>query len=448
MGCLATYATNGPALAGLSTISSATPSLAERLLLVAPANSYRTFAYLDAARRLGVDVTLASEGKYALVTGMVGGIHVDLQQEDALDVLLATAWKRPFTGVLATDDATVELGSRVARALGLSHNAPEAARLSRRKDLARARLQDAGLPVPEHRSIDLTRRLEPQLAGISYPCVVKPLALSASRGVIRADSGGELTAACRRIETMLIKESPADDRERTHLLVETFIPGPEFALEGSLHQGSLRVLAIFDKPDPLDGPFFEETYYVTPSRLPASLQQRITDVIARACDACGLREGAVHAEVRIADGIPWIMEVASRTIGGHCGRLLRFGGDVHLEDLMIAQAMGRHLPIKPQTGAAGVLMIPIPKAGILRRVEGVLAARRVPFIEEVEISLRDGYALVPLPEGDRYLGFIFAQAPTASQAEQALRDAHAKLNVVVAPLWRIADSREQVTEYR
>lgn len=413
----------------------------QRILLVAPANSYRTFSYLAAARRLGVEATLASEGEHALVTGMVNGVHLNLQHENAPDVLSAMHQENPFAGVVATDDSTVELGSKVARTLGLPHNPPEAARISRRKDLARARLQEAGLPVPAHCMIDLSRNLVPQLADISYPCVVKPLALSASRGVIRANDAGELKSACHRVQAMLAKEFPAHATEQTHVLAEQFIPGAEVALEGILHRGCLRVLAIFDKPDPMEGPFFEETYYITPSRKPAGLQQLITEVVDRACQAYGLQEGPVHAELRINDGGVWIMEVASRTIGGHCGRLLRFGKGVHLEDLVISQALDRTLAIKPQRGAAGVLMIPIPKAGVLRRVEGVLAAGRVPFVEEVEISLREGYELVPLPEGDRYLGFMFSQAPTAAEAEQALRDGHDKLNVVVAPVFEITDNR-------
>jgi biotin carboxylase len=413
----------------------------ERVLLVAPANSYRTFSYLDAARRLGVEATLASEGEHALVAGMFDGVHVDLQQPGALDVLLATAQQRPFAGVVATDDASVELGSKVAQALGLPHNAPEAARLSRRKDLARTRLQDAGLPVPAHRSLDLGKALAPQLQKISYPCVVKPLALSASRGVIRVNDSHEMAAACERIGVMLLQEYPHATEERTHVLVEAFIAGPEFALEGILHRGSLHVLAIFDKPDSMEGPFFEETYYVTPSRLAAELQQHITDVVVRACVAYGLQEGPVHAELRIADGVAWIMEVASRTIGGHCGRLLRFGTGVHLEDLVISHALGETLTTESRAGAAGVLMIPIPGAGVLRRVEGMLEAQRVRYIEEIEISLREGYELVPLPEGDRYLGFIFAEAPTPEQAEQALRDAHEKLKIIIAPLIKIKDER-------
>lgn len=414
------------------------PAATPRVLLVAPANSYRTFAYLDAARRLGLDLFVASEGEHSLVNNMVGGIRVDLRAPDAVDRLINEARRRPFHGVVATDDASVELTSRVARALGLPHNPPAAAQLSRRKDLARACLAAAGLPVPRHWVLNLRAPLGPQLDPVTYPCVAKPLALSASRGVIRADSAAELGAACARIQRILELEASPEPDERDSVLVEAFISGPEVALEGLLHHGELRVLALFDKPDPMEGPFFEETYYITPSRLPEADQRVVRRRVAEACAAYGLREGPVHAELRISGGDAWIMEIASRTIGGECARLLKFGTGHRLEDLVLAQAVGRRPAAQAPAGGGGVLMIPIPKAGVLRRVEGVLAARRVPYIEDLQISMREGYELVPLPEGSRYLGFVFAQAPTAADVEQALRAAHARLNIVVAPLFTLS----------
>jgi biotin carboxylase len=213
------------------------------------------------------------------------------------------------------------------------------------------------------------------------------------------------------------------------------------ALEGILQDGRLEVLAIFDKPDPLAGPYFEETYYITPSRHDRRIRSRIMQRVAEACRGLGLREGPVHAEVRIRDGDAVILEVASRTIGGDCARLLHFGTGQGLEDLVISHAMGDPLPLQRQEGGAGVLMIPIARRGILRRIEGILQARAVPHIEEIVISIREGYELVPLPEGASYLGFMFARAPTPALAESALRAAHAKLNVVVAPVMALADER-------
>ena len=412
-----------------------------RLLLIAPPNSYRTVAYLESARRQGVDVLVASEGKHSLVGEIASGLHVDLSAPDALDILLEAAQDRPFSGVVATDDTTVELGSRIAQALELPHNEPQAARISRYKDLSRQALADAGVPVPEFRVVDLCGEVAGQCADIRFPCVVKPLSLSASRGVIRANDREQLLSACARVAAIVASEGSSDAWLRSHVLVEGYVSGAEVALEGLLYGGELAVLAIFDKPDPLQGPYFEETYYVTPSRHDTALQQQIIATVKAACAAIGLREGPVHAEVRLAESGSVIIEVASRTIGGECARLLAFGTGHSLEELVIAHAVGRPLAIKPATGAAGVLMIPIHEAGILRRIEGITAARAVPFIEDILISIREGYELVPLPEGSSYLGFMFACAATPEQVEVALRTAHDHLRVVVGPLLKIEDRR-------
>ena len=412
-----------------------------RLLLIAPPNSYRTVAYLESAREQGVDVLVASEGKFSLVGEIAAGLHVDLSAPEALDILLEASRVRPCNGVVATDDSTVELGSRIAQALGLPHNEPQAARVSRYKDLSRQALADAGVPVPGFHVISLSADIANQCAGIRFPCVAKPLSLSGSRGVIRADNLEQLQSACVRIHDIITREGISDAWIRSHVLVEDYVGGPEVALEGLLYQGELEVLAIFDKPDPLEGPFFEETYYVTPSRHDPTLQQQIIQTVKAACAGMGLHEGAVHAEVRLAETGCVIIEVASRTIGGECARLLAFGTGHSLEELVIAHAVGRPLAIASATGAAGVLMIPIREAGILRRIEGITAARAVPGIEDILISIRDGYELVPLPEGSSYLGFMFASAPTPERVEEALRTAHSQLKIVVAPLMRVEDRR-------
>ncbi len=403
-----------------------------RVLLIAPPNSYRIGAYLRAAQRMDLDILIASEGRYSIVGAIAQGLHVNLDSPEALPRLAAEGRERGFAGVVATDDGTVELAGKVAGALGLPHNSVESMRMARRKDLARQSLALADLPVPGFQLLDLTRLEDPQIRAIRYPCVAKPLALSASRGVIRADKPRELYAACRRIRAILREVKDPEERER--VLVEDFIPGPEVAVEGMLHDGELRILALFDKPDPLDGPFFEETYYVTPSRLAGDIQEMIARRVQQACEAHGLRQGPIHAELRLYKGDAWILEVAARTIGGQCARLLRFGTGSGLEELVLAQAVGRRPRLEPGREAAGVLMIPIPQAGILRRVEGVLAALKAPYVEDVEIYLREGYQLVPLPEGGSYLGFIFSRAPTPEKAEEALRSAHACLKVVTAPL--------------
>jgi biotin carboxylase len=408
---------------------------APRVLLIAPRDSYRTAPYIAAARKQGIDLLIASEGERALSGQDVPGLRIDLSNTNAsLDAVLAAASPTPFAAVIGTDDGSVEFAAQASGQLRLPHNPPEAVRLARRKDLARARLAAAGMPVPKHWRIDLSVPMASQLEPVRFPCVIKPVALSASRGVIRADDRAQLAAALVRIRNIVADVKCQEERDT--LLIEAYIPGAEVAVEGLLTGGQLEILAIFDKPDPLEGPLFEETYYITPSRHSPAKQEQIAQTVAAACAAYGLHEGPVHAECRINDEGVWTLEVAARTIGGLCGRLLQFGTGYGLEELVLQHALGRRGDTRSETGGAGVLMIPIPQAGILRRVEGILAAQRVPFVEDVVIDVREGYELVPLPEGSSYLGFIFARAPSAAEAEAALRQAHACLRIVVAPLWK------------
>uniref|UniRef100_UPI0035AE06B0 ATP-grasp domain-containing protein n=1 Tax=Promineifilum sp. TaxID=2664178 RepID=UPI0035AE06B0 len=273
-------------------------------------------------------------------------------------------------------------------------------------------------------------------AQVPYPCVVKPLNLNGSRGVMRADSPEELAAAVRRLTRLITSDvRVASDAAPRPYLVESYIPGFEVALEGLLDEGHLRVLALFDKPDPLDGPFFEETIYVTPSRLPAATQRAIEQTTAAAARALGLCMGPVHAELRVNEQGVWIVEIAGRSIGGLCSQVLRFGIDGSLEELILRQAAG--LPLGDtarRDRAAGVMMIPIPEAGLLREVAGVEEAAATPLIESVEITARLHYPLTPLPEGDSYLGFIFARGDTPAAVEAALRRAHGCLRFRIEPL--------------
>jgi biotin carboxylase len=413
-----------------------------RLLLVAQPGSYRIAPYLQAARNMGLEVLIASRGQHSLTTEISEGLHVDLDDHDtALQRILDADRQAPFAGILGSDDSTVELAAHAARKLRLPHNPPDAARLSRRKDLARAHLVLAGCPVPIHCLVNIEKSLEPQMHGLPWPCVLKPLHMSASRGVIRADNPRAFKQACHRIRS-IIKEY-GDEFERSHILVEDYIDGIEVAYEGYLYQGTLKTLALFDKPDPLQGPYFEETIYVTPSRLPETIQSLIYQRVAEACTAYGLTTGPIHAELRVTTDDAWILEVAARTIGGDCARTLDSGGELDLEALTIALAIDRPVAPNPLDGARGVMMLPIKQGGILRRVEGIPAAGRVPHIEKVDIIIREGHELVPLPEGNQYPGYLFARADTPDEVVTALQAAHNRLKFIVAPAIKIrkADSK-------
>jgi biotin carboxylase len=384
---------------------------------------------------MGLEVLIASRGEYSLVTEVHNGLHVDLDDlNTSLENILAEASKRPFVGVLGSDDSTVELAAYVAEKLNLPHNPPQAARLTRRKDLARAHLALASCPVPIHCLIDISKPLQKQMAGLPWPCVIKPLNLSASRGVIRVNNADEFVIACKRIKKILIDVN--DEFEKNNILIEDYIDGVEVAYEGYLHKGELNTLVIFDKPDPLQGPYFEETIYVTPSQLDEATQIKIKQRVAQACKAYGLTTGPVHAELRIDHRDAWILEVASRTIGGDCARSLDNGSEFNLEELTLSLATNKPIDVEAPKEARGVMMIPIKQGGILRRVEGVPAAKKVRCVEKVDIIIRQGNELIPLPEGNQYPGYIFARAETADEVVNALRESYEKLSFVVAPVFK------------
>ncbi|MDQ3044643.1 MAG: ATP-grasp domain-containing protein, partial [Chloroflexota bacterium] len=336
--------------------------------------------------------------------------------------------------IISVDDRATLIAAEASAALGLPHNDPASALAARDKFIMRERLAAGGVPVPEYRLLPADVDPITSCAELVYPCVVKPLRLSGSRGVIRADTPLELAAAVARTRTMLEADGYAPD-ERA-LLIERFVPGIEVALEGLLTGGELSVLALFDKPDPLDGPFFEETIYVTPSRLSASTQAAIAARTSEAAKALGLREGPLHAELRIDQtrGDYWLIEMAGRSIGGLCSSVLEFGAGVCLEELILRHAAGLPLGSTTRSGAAaGVMMIPIPKAGLYRGVEGESEARATPDVTGIEITAKRNQPIVPLPEGASYLGFIFAQGPTPATVEATLRTAHAALRFQIDP---------------
>ncbi|HXQ29286.1 MAG TPA: ATP-grasp domain-containing protein [Gemmatimonadales bacterium] len=402
-----------------------------------PSTSYRAAAFVAAARRLGVALTVASERPSTFEQALPENLLTLNFSDPSAAARDAVTFARahPVAGVVGVDDETAVVAAAIATALDVPGNRVAAAMAARDKRRQRELLAAAAVPVPRFASYP--RDADPRLvaAGARYPCVLKPIELSGSRGVIRADTAVEFERAFERLVAIL--RTPEVDRcgeSARAVLVEDFVPGAEVALEGLLHRGRLAALALFDKPDPLDGPFFEETIYVTPSRLPAAAQSALIATAAAAARALGLEEGPVHAELRVNASGPWLIELAARPIGGRCSAALRFttpeASDqmLSLEEIVLANALnaGVRAPAR-ESLAAGVMMIPVPGAGELVEVEGVARARAVAFVEDVAITAHRGQRLVPLPEGSGYPGFIFARGPTPEVVEAALRAAHSHL---------------------
>ena len=402
-----------------------------RIFLLLPSTTYRAEAFIKAARKLSLDITLGLERTAVLINRPeFDWLSLNFTEpERSADAVIEYARAHPVHAVLGVDDTTAVLAAHVAAALKLPHNSIESVSAARNKSRMRELLHAHGVPVPRFVRFSIFDDPVVRAAQVRYPCVLKPLALSASCGVIRANDPTDFVSAFHRVTSLLHKLGlPKASEAGRHLIVEDFVPGQEVALEGLLTAGSLRVLALFDKPDPLDGPFFEETIYVTPSRLSHAVQARIAACAEQAALALGLREGPVHGELRVNDEGPWIIEVAARSIGGRCSSTLRFAADLGLEELILRHALRMDLPsLEREGGAAGVMMLPIPRGGILASIGGVQDARAVRGIEEVTITATLGEELVPLPEGTRYLGFMIARSSTPAEAEAALREAYGQL---------------------
>lgn len=391
---------------------------------------------MEAARQIGVELTVASEQPSTLAAANPAGLlTLDFEQpERAADAVRVFAQQYPINGVVGVDDRTALVAAAIATKLKLNGNPVHAAIAASDKYLQRQLLARATVPIPRFVLRELDEDPATIAKSIAYPCVLKPVRLSASRGVIRADNPQSFASAHARLRAILADPETAaacGDRARQYL-IEEFIPGYEVAVEGLVVNRRLHVLAVFDKPDPLDGPFFEETIYVTPSQVPSGLQKAITDCADRAVRALGIIEGAIHAELRYNERGPWLIELAARPIGGRCSAVLRFGTGVTLEEIIVRHALGMPIPsLQRERQAAGVMMIPIPGAGTLQEVRGVAQAKGVPLVEDVQITAHPGERLVPFPEGSRYPGFIFARGETPAMVEAALRDAHRRLEFVL-----------------
>jgi len=374
---------------------------------------------------------VASERRQALA-GVMGhrALTVNCRNRDeAADRIVRLAARKPLDAVVAVDDEGVLVAALAAQRLGLAHNPPDAAARSRDKAAMRRALEDAGVPQPEFRMAGPDAEVAGLAAEVGFPCVLKPVSLSGSRGVIRADDPEAAVVAAKRVRAIL---ADAGEDPEAPLLVERYIPGDEVAVEGLLRGGTLEPLAVFDKPDPLEGPYFEETIYVTPSRLPPETLDAIVRMTADAAAALGLVEGPIHAELRTDAGRAWVLELAARSIGGLCSRSLRFGVGVTLEEVILRHALGLPLDdLRRESPASGVMMIPIPRDGIFEEVRGQDRARAVPGIAGLELTIGPGRHVVPLPEGDRYLGFLFARADGPEGVEDALRTAHGHLEIVI-----------------
>jgi len=401
-----------------------------KILIVAATTGYQTRIFEETAKQIGFEVVMATDRcRHLEDPWQDGALPVRFHQPDAGVETLSHLDARP-DGILAIGDKPTVLAAATAEQLGLPFHPREAVEACRNKFLARERFLAAGLNVPYYYRVSLDMEVGEAARCARFPCVLKPLGLSGSRGVIRAEDEFDFIQAFERIRSILEQRDIVrlDEEQDRYIQVESYIPGREYAIEGLVAGGQLRVLAVFDKPDELEGPYFEETIYVTPSRASAEIQADLIQTTQRAVTALGLTHGPVHAEMRHNAEGTWMLEMAARPIGGLCARSLRFDGGKSLEEVLLRFAVGDDAgSLRREPCASGVMMIPIPKSGIFDSYSGLEEAAAVPSIEDVIVTAKKGQKLQQLPEGSSYLGFIFARANSPAEVEAALRDSHSRL---------------------
>ncbi len=408
-----------------------------RVLLLATTTGYQVRSFGAAARRCGIELVLGTDRCTTLDDPWQdAALPIRFHEaDDSVATIVSNAREHPIDGVVAVGDRPTVIAALAAAALGLAGHPPAAVRRAGNKRLTRESFAGANLPSPWFRSVSLDHDECALAMDVRYPCVLKPLALSGSRGVIRANDAEQFGHVFRRIRRLLRQRDIRSMRDVAldEVLVEGYVEGNEFAVEGIVDHGRFRVLAIFEKPEPLDGPFFEETVYVTPPRLADAQQSAVVEAVAAAARCLGLEHGPVHAECRVHADRVVVLEVAARPIGGLCATALRFenagGQDESLEGLLLRHAAGESVDAyRRESRASGVMMIPIPSTGRLKGASGIATARTVAGVDDIVITAKPDQLLVPLPEGGSYLGFIFARAPTPDAAVEALRSAHQRLH--------------------
>lgn len=400
------------------------------VLLIIPTQTYRATDFVKAAADLDIDLSVASEEDLPLVAPD-RQLRIDCSRPRwAARILADHAARYPIDAIVPLDDQGVVTAAEAAQMMGLPHNPPASAQATRNKAMMRRRLARDEVSQPRFAVLESGDSPAEIAARLGFPVVFKPLSRSGGQGVIRVDRPRAAEPTAGRVRRILAE---AGENPNQPILVEEFLPGGEVAVEGILSGGRLTVLAVFDKPGAPQGPFFEETVLITPSRLSPGVMAEVEHLTRRAVLSLGLREGPVHAELRIGADRVSVLEVAARSIGGLCSRSLRFGlmGD-SWESVILRQALG--MPISSavrQPTAAGVMMLPIPRSGNLAGVKGIERALRTPGIVDLQITAPIGRRINALPEGDRYLGFLFASAGRPSEVEQTLREGFSALRIVI-----------------
>ena len=406
------------------------------VILIIPSASYRTGPFMNAIKKLDLKVLVISDksqvfsGKYPDNLIIINFNH----WKDKSVEISKWAKNNGLKAVIGVDEESIVLAANLSNFLNVDHNSIESVLLTKNKYLMRTELIKTGLCSPWFKIFSIYESSNKIINEISFPCVIKPTFLSGSRGVMRVNTKKELSEGIKTLNELLSLDElrKRGGKQSDYIMIEEYIPGKEVAIEGIVSEGKLTMLAIFDKPELLEGPTFEETIIVTPSVLTKKIQYSLLETLQVVVKALGIVKGPVHAEARINRNGNYILECASRSIGGLCSKVLEFQGGISLEELILRSYLGRNIEKSKLIGnARGVMMMPTEKKGILKEIGGVKDALVVKGVTDLQITVKPGEKLQPLPKGDRYLGFIFAGGNNQEFVINALKNAWSKIEIVL-----------------
>ncbi len=391
----------------------------KKLLLVIPENSYKSNDFVVAAEKLGIDFLIITDSEQVSSkfsdTVIINKFDAELNKNNLKKL-------KDVTHVLPVDHSALKFSGYLVDLLEVKGNKLESINLSMNKYESR-KIFNSLLDIKVNNEIIKNIDDVNTFINKNGTSVLKPIYGTASKSVLKINN---VEKNKEQIEKLM------QDCFDQDLVIEEYIDGKEYALEGTIINSELKKIVIFDKPVEYKHPYFEESIYITPSELSSEAEKRVVSIVDKACKKIGLEDGPVHVEFKINENQIFIIEINPRMIGGLCSRCLSFGlFKVSLEEIILHAFMNNELKnIELLNNYVGVLMIPTPKSGKFISINKE-ELENIPNISNVEITVPEGSDLLEPPYGDKYLGFAFSQGIDKKTVNESLLTAMNLANPII-----------------
>ena len=391
----------------------------KKLLLVIPENSYKSNDFVVAAEKLGIDFLIITDSEQVSSkfsdTVIINKFDAELNKNNLKKL-------KDVTHVLPVDHSALKFSGYLVDLLEVKGNKLESINLSMNKYESR-KIFNSLLDIKVNNEIIKNIDDVNTFINKNGTSVLKPIYGTASKSVLKINN---VEKNKEQIEKLM------QDCFDQDLVIEEYIDGKEYALEGTIINSELKKIVIFDKPVEYKHPYFEESIYITPSELSSEAEKRVVSIVDKACKKIGLEDGPVHVEFKINENQIFIIEINPRMIGGLCSRCLSFGlFKVSLEEIILHAFMNNELKnIELLNNYVGVLMIPTPKSGKFISINKE-ELEKIPNISNVEITVPEGSDLLEPPYGDKYLGFAFSQGIDKKTVNESLLTAMNLANPII-----------------